>query len=365
MAQPYFRRITKLCFYFLFMSVFSAFAQPSRKVLSECAEVSLSQPQPRWISSASFVKALESIAIIDPVQNQIFLTTARGRSGAAKLGIQGKPATISRTSTGFVLSTVDQRLYLLDKLLRPIGSNDLVKASIGSRGTLVSTYQSVVSGSEFFSFGAVKTAANKFRFGFFRVPAETPSNFEFLLDFDDVEYYLLGHQYLASLNGHEYAVLMSGKASIIEFLPDGSQRNLEVIPDSYRQVNKLETDTSRPHAEEDLFREIEKMSIPVGLYGQDGFLYLLTRERNPKPRSGTLWQLFPIDPEHLEVSRPLQIPTTANHLTVVNSEDNWYFIEKGPVQEDGSQDIGKMLIIPNASIRTHAIPAACKKLKSK
>ena len=102
------------------------------------------------------------------------------------------------------------------------------------------------------------------------------------------------------------------------------------------------------------------MSIPVGLYGRNGLLYLLTREPKTGGGTGTLWQLFPIDPERSEVLAPIALPTNINHLTIVDSPGDWYIFEKGAVEPAGRQLIASMLVIPNSIIRSHSVPAQCR-----
>jgi hypothetical protein len=339
-------------------------AQTPPKPSSGCAQVHISEPQPLWISSATFVDSLGKVAIVDSLRSDILLIDPRaGRAQSFKKNLvtpakEMVPAFLNRTDSGFVLSMVDQRLFWLDKRLNRVGTGDLIKSSAGSHGTIVSAYQSVVSGGDLLAFGAVKTNVGKFRFGFFRVPLKMSSSFEFLRDFDEVDYYLLGHKYLTGLDDQEYVVLMNDKAVISQFLPGGNERVLNLIPEPYRQIPKLQTDTSAPNSEEALFKEIEGLKIPVGLYGQNGLLYLLTRE--PKGDGGTLWQLFPIRPGLLEVLDPIQLPTTAHHLTIVNTAHDWYIFEKGAVQAAAKQSINSMLVIPNALIESHAVPKTCR-----
>lgn len=369
MAKCASRRYGRLGFSLLLITFSAASsAQPISKAALECNQLPLSEPQPLWISSATFVEPPGSpgkVAVVDPLRSDILLISPRGDSEVfSKKSIDSDekmaPAILNRTEEGFVLSTVDQRLYWLDSRLRPTRpAPSMIKSGNDALKAVVSTYQSVVSGRDLFSFGAVKDSPGKFRFGFFRAPLGAPSDFKFLREFPEVDYYLLGHQYLTGLEGDEYGVLMNDKAVIVQFAADGNERVLDVIPEKYRVIPRLQTDTSIPNSEAAMFKEIEGLTIPVGLYGgSHGLLYLLTRE--PKSGGGTLWQLFPINPDRSEVFDPIQLPTTTNHLTIIDSPRDWYVFEKGAVQPPGKQTIGSMLVIPNSMIQNHSVPKKCR-----
>jgi len=152
---------------------------------------------------------------------------------------------------------------------------------------------------------------------------------------------------------------MTEKPSIFKFPRTGKQRiaQLKSFPEEYRRAPKLRTASTGSKSQEAPFKEIEGLTIPVGLYGQDGLLYLLTRK--PRARGGATWLLHKIDPKSDRVLGQSQLPTTAKHLTVVNTGDNWYVFEKGSVQPDGSQKIDSMLIIPNSVIKSLKVPEIC------
>lgn len=212
---------------------------------------------------------------------------------------------------------------------------------------------------EFFSIGAVLDSSGRRQFGFFRSSMKSPKSFEFLFEHQALDYYLIGHKYLALSGGNGYAILMSSTADLVEFtgLKSGPPVTLDLLPKKYRHVPELQP-TSLGQ-EQGPFHEIEGSTIPVGLYAQDSFLYLLTREPNPHG-GGTLWLIHQIDPWHRQLVGKMQIPTRANHLTIVNTDKDWYIFEKGAVEASGAQEIKSMLIIPNTLIRSRKLPSACK-----
>ena len=99
--------------------------------------------------------------------------------------------------------------------------------------------------------------------------------------------------------------------------------------------------------------------------GQGEFLYLLTRK--PAVGGKTLWTLFKIDPRYHQgkgkIVGHVELPTSANHLTVVPSEETWYIFERGPVGLQQTQKIDSMISIPYSSLATLVKLDACRDLK--
>ena len=333
---------------------------------AECSRRPLQGAQPRWISSAAFITSLNKIALVDPLRNELLLVDRQGKSQDYKgddLGVPTAamtPAIVNSSPEGFEISMVDQQLHWYDSKLKPVKSQNLTKVSASSRGKIMGTYSSILAGDDFFSVGAVKLDG-KLHLGFFRVPVTDPSKFEFLADIPAPDYYVLGHQYIASLKETDYALLMSKHPVILEFPRQGRMRSFEIFPrtDTKYDIDTLKSEAAGNSSDEVMYKEIEGLSLPVGLYGgKDGFLYLLTRE----PENGaTTWRLFQIDPAQRKIlGEPMRLPTTTNHLSVVVGSASWYFLEKGPVLSSGSQEIKSMFEISNSAISKRAIPAQCR-----
>jgi hypothetical protein len=102
---------------------------------------------------------------------------------------------------------------------------------------------------------------------------------------------------------------------------------------------------------------IERSKMPVGLYGWEGFLFVLTRE--PAQGGGTRWMIHKIDPRKDAVVGSSQIPTRANHLTVVPGPKKWAFLEKGRVQDWGRQRNDRVLFVPASRLRGSLSPSLC------
>jgi hypothetical protein len=327
-----------------------------------CSRVSLKQALPQWISSAAYLGSQDRIGLVDPLRNKVLLVSpSDGESRefeATDWGLPEReltPAILNATPGGFVLSLIDQRLLKLDRDLNRVALDDFNRPA-KSGGSIVTTYDFVVTGEDILGVGALKTNQG-YRFGFFRAPLAEPYQFVVLKDVPSVLHYTIGNRYVVGLEGKKYGVLMTPQPVILEFSANGLSRTLDLIPEGY-QALPLKTQPTGPTSDEALYKEIEGLRMPAGLYAENGLLYLLTRE--PGQGGATVWRLWPIDPAQ---SRPatlsIKLPTGANHLTVVSTAKNWYVFERGAAQSTGNQSILSMLVIPNRQIRSGAVPATC------
>jgi hypothetical protein len=119
---------------------------------------------------------------------------------------------------------------------------------------------------------------------------------------------------------------------------------LDAFPTDYQQAPKLMSPMDGPRDAAQLFKEIEGLTIPVGLYGKKSMLYLLTRR--PAGNGKTVWSIFQIDPKEDRVTGEVILPTQAHHVSIVPSPQAWYVIERGEVRDMGTQEISTMLEIP-------------------
>ncbi|HZF07856.1 MAG TPA: hypothetical protein VFE33_03610 [Thermoanaerobaculia bacterium] len=99
----------------------------------------------------------------------------------------------------------------------------------------------------------------------------------------------------------------------------------------------------------DLFRLLERASLPGGLYGAGDSLFLL-RRTGGGGGSMRSWELLRLDPRTGRTLHALEIPTTAHHLTVAPGEHHWAFFEKGEVTAIGHQSTPTVLLVPTSWI---------------
>lgn len=320
----------------------------------------------RWISSAEWIAERNELAVVDPLQNSIFMISPKGQ--AKRLDSSGivadpkrfVPATIARVQNGYLLKMVDARIFLLSPELGRKNQFDIVQASSGVRGSVGSFYDSVSLGSSLLVYGTVtqpQEAGNR-RSGFFRVPINRARDFEWLLGHPNPDYYLIGHHYLTSIGGTGYFLAMNGEAELYEVPAEGRQlRKLTALPTGYRQVPPFPTPSDGSASDEFLFKQVERSKVLVGVYGQGSFLFVLTRE--PGSNGGTVWKLHKIDPKRDALLGSVTLPTSANHLTLVPTQSWWFAFEKTAVRAGGQQDIPTLLALPTSSVQALSSLDSC------
>lgn len=103
----------------------------------------------------------------------------------------------------------------------------------------------------------------------------------------------------------------------------------------------------------DLMAELSDSSMPIGLWNQDGALYVALQ----KAESQTRWVIQKIELGYLEgnliaeLKAELALPfNEGSHLSVVPGDSHWYFITKSSVDEQYQQDLLNLIQIPSSWI---------------
>jgi len=161
-------------------------------------------------------------------------------------------------------------------------------------------------------------------------------------------FFRTGNPYIATLNDTAYILSMGNRPTLYRN-EKGSARLEELkglLPGRDKSPQLPEFKTQEDYVA--LMAAIEKESMPVGLYGWNDSLYILSRSPGTK---GTRWVLTAVDPTRRQITGSLELPIKANHVTVVPGPQSWAIIEKGPVRGYGVQDIPRILFIPSAFLR--------------
>lgn len=120
---------------------------------------------------------------------------------------------------------------------------------------------------------------------------------------------------------------------------------------------------ARTHELPLVMSEIEMATMPVGLFGWEGSLYLLAR--SPLPALRTEWTLFRVDPEAGAIEGRMSLASEANHLIVVPGRERWALLEKGPVLSFGAQELLRIVWMPAEQLRAWSDGGAlCPRLGS-
>jgi hypothetical protein len=339
---------------------------------AECREVALAM-RPGWISSATYVPALHKVLVVDSAMNRLLLVGEDGQvtsladpevAKRAKL-----PSLVAPTPEGFALKLVDPEILTFDTELRLRGAPKSLAAAGGpGRPAVGSISQWTVAGRSIVAYGSLRSPSfpQGYELGFIRAPLDGRAPAEMLQRFDDNSYYVLGYQYVAAIGPVAYFLRLGGEATLFAAAP--SRKPVAVpnpLPPPFRVVPKLQTPFEGPGDAPAHYAEVERLTIPAGLYGgPDGFLYLLTRQPG-KAAGETDWSLYRLNAADGKVLGKGELRTKAKHLTVVPAPDAWYFFERGEPDTIGRQPIGSMVVVPSARLTrtTLAGGALCSEVR--
>jgi len=268
---------------------------------------------------------------------------------------------MARTDQGFLLELINGNFASLDRQLRASAENAPPDWKSASGEHVGSLYQWTLAGDELIGVGTL-TGPNPslgFRLGLLRAPATLDGRVELLKKLNNEDFYLLsGYSYLASDRDEGYFLLMDKRPAIYRISAEtGEIEKLRAFPDEYRIRPTFRTRMTGPKSAPAHYAELETFTMPAGLFAQDGLLYLLTRR--PDGNSRTAWWLYQIDPGKDVILGRVQLPTAADHLTVVPGESSWCLIERGPVGPMQQQRISSMVLIPTSAVRSLSISGAC------
>lgn len=330
---------------------------------------------PRWTISGTWGDAGQLI-LADPVKKAVLQylvpsgqVQALPKAVAADLD-HTAPARIQATRSGdLVVELANDRLVTFGRSFQLKARRDVVTSynqKSASRGARVeSLWGWTLAGSDLLGYGDLSfDGRQRWESGIFRLSMANPPDVDILFSTPLAQatpesetpdssrlFYRLGLPFLtATEDGTGYVLVMKNPLGIyrleagkpdLDFvapLPKG----LEVSPDL--------PDFKRKEDLPSVMRAIEQSTMPAGLWGWEGHLYLLSRA---PAGARTRWTLTKIDPRPgaVRVLGSVVLPTQANHLTVVPGTKWWAFVEKGPVLGFGNQVIDSAVLVPSQALR--------------
>lgn len=312
--------------------------------VSQCQQTRLTDA-PDWLTATFWVENNSYLGMLDTYRGEIYLLDARGRTIKtimteapieALARYQGRLLAKGRGNSFFFVT--DDLKMTRDSFVLP------------GFGSLYTGW--VVNGDEIVAYGSVpkrdsSSSSPAFDLGFMRLKPKSRA-VEMVLPFKDNDFYLINYQYLATTNGDAYFIAMNHRAVIYRLPKGGRAYPLKAMPKEYSKIQVMSKNFRSADATKQRFQELENFRMPVGLYGYDGFIYLLGRN----PESCSPWSLTKIDPIHDKEVGAIPLPTIARHITLVPSENAWLIIEKGAVTDRGQQKITAVESVPAAWI-TH------------
>jgi hypothetical protein len=308
--------------------------------------------QPKWVSSAVFVPTLDKVLLVDPTANALLVVSKAGETATLDKPVTARadqPALLVRTDDGFLLKLVGSTLLSLDRDLNLQRTTVLPRLASPSQPVAGPFYQWTVAGNSIVAYSSLRSQQG-YTLGFLRLPSADPTGRpEMLKPSPNVDFYGLGYPYLTSLGAVAYFLSMEGTVELYKVPPEGKPVLLpKGVPAAFQTVPTLHSQANVPGDVPALYAEIERQTMPVGLYGgPDGFLYLLTRK--PTGTGSTDWSMYRIDAEGV-VRGVGHLKTVAKNLTVVPSATTWYFIERGDVAKNGRENIASMIEVPSSRL---------------
>lgn len=315
--------------------------------------------RPAWTISGAWTKDGSSLLVVDALNSKVLRYSVEGKllealtektPGFPK---DFRPSSIQATDTGFLLLSETARILTLSNDLTYKGEVNLLDTAKGRQGQLSSVFDwAAVSANEIVAFSDIKLANDEWITAFVRVSLKYPAGFKVLGSFGVDEpgrnFYLFGHPYIAALGGKIYVVTMPGTPSLVEI--SGGEKAAKPLHNAMpKQARPILPPKKGLETVRSLFQVIESSNLPVGLVSWHEHLYLLARRPSLLDKS-TTWSLSKIEPASGEVIYSAEIPTSANHLTVVPGPNYWAFIEKGEVKGLGQQEIASMRLISSRII---------------
>jgi hypothetical protein len=347
-----------------------------------CRYVTL-RPIPGWVSSGAWMKKGAELVVVDARDRKVLSFDPQGK------GFVTQPLTQAFQSSSPLRITSDSiarnlfvelergRFAVLDsRRAFPIHWKNLFETSPvsqASQGTrkLDNLYLWAPVNMELLSYASVKEVspggAESWRDGFVRFPFENPRQLQPLVARSREAskiFYKLGHPLIASLGDTGYLLFLDSGSPGLYLNRKGSAElePMDALDRLYSGKNgkkgsPLLPSFIRPEDFPAVMRAVERSSMPVGLYGWDDSLYVLFRSPD---NGGTKWGLKKVNPETDRVVASFDIPTRANHLTVVPGPREWAFIEKGPVRGHKDQDVNSVLFVPTSRIKTASGGNLCR-----
>lgn len=321
-----------------------AAAEPS------CSRESLA-PKAVWLSDAMWLPRLGKILAVDAGRNKLVLYSPNGNGDIAPEPEGEYPTLVAASGDRILLELVGREVVSLDGDLRERQTLTFLKNLSTPLGQLSEVNQWTAGGDDsVLVFGHVRGAnlPRGFQPGLFRIPT-TGSNHaaQLLLKVNAWDYYVLGYQYLASLDNMGYFLDLDHEARLYEIAPGALPRLLpDAVPPRFRGVPTINAKMNGPADAPVLFGKLESLKMLTGLYGDSAHakLYLLARE--PAAKGATDWWLYRVDPRLGRVEGKAHLPTRAKFLSIVVSPENLYLIERGDVDALAAQEISTMVRVP-------------------
>ncbi len=255
---------------------------------------------------------------------------------------------IKRSNGGFVGlnlnlgNGIPSSIQWFDASLLKRGRTELV-SRVGMTGELIednrvmSMFDWQPVADQFFAYGAlgIDGRLDVVREGFYLTQVQTPGNAnvtpkaQMIWDVPGYRHYAFHHEFIAVAGDLVYFLEMSTSPSLHYYdTRDGSRGRLEGFPGSNESMPYPPAGTVA-----EMYKSVEGMKIPVGLYSVGEFLYALLRGPEGRRPGVTTWRVVKLEPDFnkgiVQVLGEVRLPTqrATRHLYVLSGEAFWLALE--------------------------------------
>lgn len=303
--------------------------------------------------------------LVDPSRNAVLIYGDGGRFlGTLPHATAGQidnyfPSSVKERGGDLVLELANRHLVSLDSLYRPVAETMIApkrelalrRGSKPATESLESMFLYEFAGSDVVACSDIKTVAGagkpEWTSAIVRFPFDHPEEFRAFArsDFQRPEWLFcrLGLPLIAAVGDVGFVVLMNDEPGLYRIEPGATGLKLmsDFPADRVRRPSLLDYSTVEGYAQ--VMEQVEGVSMPAGIYGWKGRLFMLYRQVDEA--GATRWELLRLDPTTGKILGTTTIASSARHLQIIPGEQRWLILEKDRVQFLGYQPIRDFLLV--------------------
>ncbi|MDX1998922.1 MAG: hypothetical protein SF066_14490, partial [Thermoanaerobaculia bacterium] len=225
--------------------------------------------------------------------------------------------------------------------------------SVGGDQTIGSVFSWAATQKHFFGFGNLRSKED-WTTAFYRIELSGQARASVITELQrfapERVWFRLGFPFVTMLGERGCALRITEGPAVscfdLEASPIREQR-LRSFPEELANAPDLK-DYETPEEFTALLGQVESSTMPAGLYGWEGDLFLLWRRQLSGKQE---WLISRIDPNDDRIYPPILLPTRATHLMVIPGPVNWAIVEKGRVEQFGVQAVESIKLVSSSYIR--------------
>ena len=321
----------------------------------ECRRTTLA-PAPFWAFSGAWSPDGSSLQLVDVARKAVLSYQLDETPGSIALGSAdvdssnaGRLSLLQSWRDGYLLEGADGELQQLSADFQPVVQVGNVLA--GAKFGLKSLDSWASDGEHLLVYGDYQHFSGRWVSVFARVSLDDPGNLQIIkwIPADDParRFYLNAQNYLTVSEGRGYFLYLGEDPGIWEVdMERGDLRRLtHALPQQFRHRIVL-PELRGIDSVRDVYGAQERATAAVGLFAQDGLLYVLGRAPSADAAKKTRWTMTVVDPVEDRALRTLRLPTQSPHLLVIPGARQWAFVEKGSVTGLGNQPVSHAVTLP-------------------